>query len=256
MSRVINIPKVGDLFQNSKGCWAEVVKYENHAKVTVQFLDEFRYVAVFPTHRLKNGRFKNLYSPSVFGVGYLGSGDFKTSVGGVFTVEYRAWCSMMARGYSDSYKKIETSYDGCTVPPDWHNFQNFAKWYTSQKFYGMGYQLDKDILYKNNRIYSESTCCLVPTIINSGVKSSKDVNEDKFGASCRANGSYQLKYSEFGERILVGEFPTFLEARERYVELKEAYIKKLAKLYQDKIDVEVYEALMSWKIELKGLENV
>ena len=250
--RVIDIPKVGSIFENSKGCLAEVVSYENHKAVTVRFLDSFGYVAVFSTQKLKNGCFKNLYFPSVHGVGYLGLGDYKTSVNGVFTPEYRAWCAMLSRCYCSSYKEREPSYDGCTVHTDWLNFQVFSEWYCNQRFYGVGYQLDKDILVKGNKIYSQETCCLVPNAINSGVKGSTNTQNNSFGISERVNGKFQLKYSEFGKVVHVGDFHCLFEARKKYLEMKELYIKKLAEIYKESVDDSVYNVLSNWKIELTG----
>lgn len=254
--RIINIPKIGDVFQNNKGCLAKVVKYESHKKVAVKFLDAFGHIDIFPSHRLKNGKFKNLYFPSVFDVGYVGSGEFKTSLNGIFTEEYKAWCSMMARCYSDSFKKNELSYKECSVHRDWHNFQVFAKWYTSQKQYKLGYQLDKDILVTGNKIYSKDTCCLVPVEINKGVIGSKDVEKDKFGISKRPNGKYQLRYSEFGKRVHVGDFEDIKSARDKYLEMKSKYVRKLGEIYKECIDKEVYERLSKWNIILTGEKSV
>lgn len=252
MKRIINIPKFGDVFKNNKGCLAEVVHYENHQAVTVRFLDEHGYMAVFPSHRLKNGKFKNLYFPSVDGVGYLGFGKYKSSVLGVFTPEYKAWCSMLSRCYKESYKKHEPSYDGCTVDVDWHNFQVFAEWYVNQRFYGLGYQLDKDILSKGNKVYSSKTCCLVPSEVNRGVISSKNIHSDGFGVTKRENGKSQLRYNEFGKRVHSGDFSCQTEARNKYIEMKESYVKRLAEIYKCSVDEDVYLALSNWKINLTG----
>jgi hypothetical protein len=174
-------------------------------------------VAVFPTHRLKNGKFKNLYYPSVHGVGFLGEGVHKVRQDGKLTEVYKTWVGMFSRCYSKSYLDKQPSYIGCTVSSKFHNFQLFGDWYVKQEYSNKGYHLDKDILIQGNKIYSPDTCCLVPEEINAAVCGSKIIGVDKFGTSKRLNGKYQLKYSEFGLRVLLGDFDSFEEATLCYI---------------------------------------
>ena len=77
---------------------------------------------------------------------------------------YQAWSNMLTRGYSKKYKNERTTYKDVTVCEEWHNFQNFAKWF--EENYIEGWHLDKDILVKGNKVYSEGACCFVPPEIN------------------------------------------------------------------------------------------
>lgn len=47
------------------------------------------------------------------------------------------------------------------------DFQTFAEWHIDQVGYGLGYDLDSDILRAfTNKVYSEDTCLLIPSSLN------------------------------------------------------------------------------------------
>ena len=53
---------------------------------------------------IKKGDVKDLYSPSVYGVGILGT-KYLSTVNGVKTKEYKLWKDMLTRCYIDACKK-------------------------------------------------------------------------------------------------------------------------------------------------------
>ena len=111
---------------------------------------------------------KSPYSPSVYNKGYLGEGKYKTKVNGNRTKEYEIWKGVLRRCFSEKEKERNQAYMDITCCEEWLNFQSFAKWY-NDNFYqieGQRMELDKDILVKNNKIYSPSTCVFVPKRIN------------------------------------------------------------------------------------------
>lgn len=77
---------------------------------------------------------------------------------------YRIWENMLSRCYSVSYQHNRKTYVGCTVHSDWHTFTQFRDWWLLN--YVDGWELDKDLLVANNRIYSEATCLFVPKWLN------------------------------------------------------------------------------------------
>jgi len=74
-------------------------------------------------------KLKNPYNRSVFSVGYLCDGENRTKANGKLTEKYTKWYSMIRRCYSENYQKDKPSYIECTAIEEWHNFQNFCKWY-------------------------------------------------------------------------------------------------------------------------------
>lgn len=77
---------------------------------------------------------------------------------------YRVWRNMLMRCYSDSYLKKQPTYKGCVVCDEWLTFSNFKDWMEKQDWEGN--QLDKDLLFEGNKIYSPETCIFVESKIN------------------------------------------------------------------------------------------
>ena len=55
---------------------------------------------------------------------------------------------------------------GCSTIDDWHNQSKFSEWYLLHEYRFDGWEIDKDILLKGNKIYSPENCCFVPAEIN------------------------------------------------------------------------------------------
>lgn len=77
---------------------------------------------------------------------------------------YLAWKDMLRRCYSARYHSIYPTYIGCTVAPEWHSFMAFREWMLTQDCEGK--QLDKDILYQGNKVYSPHSCVFVSAQLN------------------------------------------------------------------------------------------
>lgn len=78
---------------------------------------------------------------------------------------YRAWADMLVRCYSAKFQKRRPTYVGCTVSAEWHTFSNFKAWMEKQDWEGK--QLDKDLLFEGNKVYSPETCVFVTPMVNS-----------------------------------------------------------------------------------------
>jgi len=187
-------------------------------------------------HRLK---------PSVYGVGYRGIGKYSSS-----NKSYKIWQSMLQRCYDPKYHKTKPSYIKCEVHQEWHNFQNFAKWfekrYTVEKM--LGWALDKDILIKGNRIYSPEACCLVPLEINSlFIKSGKSRGKYPIGVT-KSGKKFRARFGK--DRDHLGIFNTPEEAFQVYKIAKEIYIKEIAYKWRSKITEACYSALINYQVEI------
>ena len=81
---------------------------------------------------------------------------------------------MFVRCYDNKYQLRQPTYIGCSVSDEFCNFQNFAEWYSHYKYecqYPL--EIDKDLLYEGNKIYSPKTCCLLPKEINATLNSKR-----------------------------------------------------------------------------------
>ncbi|AUR86118.1 winged helix-turn-helix DNA-binding domain protein [Vibrio phage 1.082.O._10N.261.49.E4] len=142
---------------------AVVVRYINSKEVIILF-EETGCERTCQSSHLRAGTVKDPLKPSVYGVGFIGCGQYKPTGNNKKTPEYRAWTGMLERCYSDKSIEVNPTYAGCTVCDEWHNFQYFAEWFCAR--YKDGYELDKDIKISGNKTYSPETCLLVSKIEN------------------------------------------------------------------------------------------
>lgn len=194
------------------------------------------------------------YTPSVYGIGYHGEGEYIPSVKGEHSQASRMWKGMLNRCYNKKYTDKKQSYIGCLVCEEWHNFQNFAKWH-EENYYeieGQEMHLDKDILVKNNKIYSPETCVFVPECINSlFTKRQSCRGELPIGVHfCKKRHKYIAQCGVDGKRVYLGGFDSPQEAFNTYKDFKEKEIKRVAGLYKDRIPTELYEALCNYNVEI------
>jgi hypothetical protein len=160
-------------FTNKSGESGYVIKYVNSKEVYLKF-DLTAWIGCFQIDNLKRGEFKDKMSPSAYGVGFVGDGEYKPSKNGKRTKVYDTWTNMLQRCYDLKCQQKHPTYKGCSVDKEWHNFQNFAQWVEENYPQdGQNYQLDKDHLVKGNKIYSADTCCFLTHQQNNEVAHAK-----------------------------------------------------------------------------------
>ena len=77
---------------------------------------------------------------------------------------HRVWKGMLTRCYSTKYKERNPTYKGCSVSEEWLTFSLFKSWMEGQEWEEM--QLDKDLLFEGNKVYSAETCVFVTSMVN------------------------------------------------------------------------------------------
>ena len=77
---------------------------------------------------------------------------------------YRAWCNMLQRCYSAKYQETHPTYKGCSVSEEWLTFSVFKSWMEVQDWECK--QLDKDLIFSGNKVYSKGTCVFVTSVVN------------------------------------------------------------------------------------------
>lgn len=153
---------IGDVFTNNQGSQYTIVSAPDYRNIKIKFNDSYGHEMIVRLQRISTGEIKNPWFPSVLGVGFVGVGKY-----GYNDVEaMKLWKGAITRSHCKRTKERQPCYSGVSITKDWHNFQNFAKWFYEQPYYEKGYQLDKDILIRGNKVYSPDTCCLVPQEIN------------------------------------------------------------------------------------------
>ena len=235
----------GLVFNTNNSGVCVVVNYTNYDDVTVKFV-ETGYETKTRMGNLKLGKVKDYLHPSIYGKGVLGEG-FKQSESQSYS--FQLWKNMLKRCYSEVSFKKSPSYEQCLTSETFNDYQQFKTWCNSQLGFGnTGWELDKDILVKGNKIYSEDTCCFVPKEINLLL-----VKHDKGRGDYLLGVDYHKNRKQFRARCSdkhLGWFNTELEAFRAYKQAKETYIKEVANKWKDQIDPRVYEALMKYEVEI------
>ena len=230
----------------------KILKYNNSENVEIQFTNTgYRKVAVMK--EVRNGKVKDPYAPSVYDVGVLGN-KYPPSINGRNTKEYELWQNMLQRCYSDDFKKKQSTYEGCEVSDNFKSYEYFYEWCHSQiGFNNEGWHLDKDLLIKGNKVYSESTCIFIPKEINQLLtKRTASRGEYLIGVHwSKTRKAFKAQVSKNkGKQEHLGYFNTELEAFNAYKIAKEAFVKEQANKWKDKIDDRAYNALMNYEVDI------
>ena len=240
---------------NNNGEEMRIIRYGSAMDIDVQFTKDGTVIEHRQYKDFKIGNIKNPMTPSVFGVGFIGKGRFKSrDENGKFTKCYNTWAHMLERCYCSKYQERCPTYKGCTVCKEWHNFQVFAKWYYNH-FYEFGNNeimtLDKDILKKGNKVYSANTCVFVPVSINSlFTKRDNERGDLPIGVTKHRNKFVARLSKGNGKLIHLGYYNTPTEAFLAYKHAKEEYIKQIAEEYKSQIPQKLYDALMNYEVEI------
>ena len=246
--------KEGVVFYNNNDEAMLLTRYRNNKDCDVIFVNNGYKTESVQYGCIIRGKVKNLMAPSVYGVGYMGVGDYRSRENNRYTHCYNTWTNMLKRAYDPKYHESHPTYLDCEVCQEWHNYQVFAEWYYENYYEipGCLMCLDKDILNKGNKIYSPQNCAFVPQSINLlFVKSDGIRGELPIGVSYhRRNGIYTAQIYINNAKRHLGCFSTPEQAFMAYKTAKEAEIQRQADLYMDYIPEEIYEAMLDYEVEI------
>lgn len=250
--------KLGEINYNNFGSKMVIVEYRNAIDIDIYF-PEYDWISKNRQYiDFKRGRIKCPYERTIYGIGYLGKGEYKVSKSGKVTRVYNTWRGMLRRCYSEKEHKKHSTYTNCNTNEMFHNFQNFGDW-DKDNFYQVEKErmcLDKDILVKHNKIYSPETCIYVPHTINVlFTKSDKTRGKSAIGTTL-VNNKYKaycnLINPETGKskKEYLGYYDTEFEAFQVYKYHKEKNIKMVADYFKKQIPSELYDGLYRYEVEI------
>ena len=144
---------------------------------------------------------------------------------------YSSWKGILRRCYDDKEHIKNPSYIGCYICEAWKYFKNYLVWWKNN--YIEGFQLDKDILYPNNKLYSPETCIYIPQWLNKFVvASNRNRGDNKVGVS------WDKQCEKYKARCKMGSG------------------KKVKTLGLFDNDTDAYNAWLSYKLEmLEGMKE-
>lgn len=248
--------RLNEINYNTQGCKMWIDQYNSYKDIIVKFENGFTKHTSYQA--FKKGEVINNFYPNVInGHGYLGNSKSKQN--GKHKKSYLVWRSMLERCYDKNFHKKESSYINCSVYSEWLCYENFEKWY-NENYYEIPNEkmcLDKDILIKNNKIYSPNTCIFVPQRINNlFTKTNKNRGNLPIGVSYYPNYNQYtatcsiIKDNKRKRHKTLGYFNTIEEAFNAYKNFKEKYIKQIANEYKDYIPIKLYNALLNYQVEI------
>lgn len=244
---------------NNQGCLMKIIQYNNACDMLIEFQDNYHAQKHVAWKEYELGNIKNPYFPEVCGVGIVGN-KYPSNKNGRDIKEYTTWSAMIHRCYDEEFKNNNPAYQDVTCCEEWLLFENFYEWLHSQENFNAyisnkSFQLDKDIKYKWNKIYSPETCFIVPKRINCLFLRNKKTRTD-----LPIGVHYKKKLDKYiaamgignGENKHIGVYSCPEEAFYYYKIEKEKYIKQLAEQEYalHNISIECYNAMMNYQVEI------
>ena len=246
-----NINRIGEINYNNKNQKMTIINYRKYDDIDIMFDDNTIVNSCYKS--FKKGQIKNPNAICVQNVGYIGIGKYNGYEKYEKNINYTIWFDMLDRCYNVNDKR-NISYKDCSVDSEWHNFQNFAKWF-EENYYTVNDEImhiDKDLLFKGNKIYSSTNCIFLPKSLNLLLISNKSRRGlYPIGISYRKTEKiYVARLQKFNKEVYLGCFKTPEKAFEIYKKHKEQHIKDMAELYKSYIPIKAYNALLNWNIEI------
>lgn len=148
---------------------------------------------------------------------------------------YKAWKAMLERCYSDKMQDRSPTYKGCSVSEEWHTFSSFKSWMMNQDWKGK--QLDKDLLFEGNQVYSARTCVFVTQMVNLFTNDRGNDRGEWLIGVCwnKRDGHFQANCSNpfTKKRENLGYFTSEQQAHEAWLKRKNELAHELAAIQTD-----------------------
>ena len=244
----------GSTFPTNYGGEVKVLEYVNNKNILIEFTDT-NHQKVVQVVNLLSGLIKDNSKSFLYSVEGI---VFGNEEGRTKLLEYSRWLGILERCYCSKFHLDSPTYKDCTVSNNFKQFPYFKEWCNNQIGFnsidskGNPFHLDKDILIKGNKEYSENVCVFVPQEINclllSGIKGRGKYPIGVFKST--TEGKYVACINRGGISTKLGTYSSPEQAFYTYKIAKEEYIKVIANIWKDKIDIRVYETLMDYKINI------
>jgi hypothetical protein len=255
--------RLGEISTNCQSEPMKIIAYRTATDIDIQFLETKNVVYHQTYSNFQKGAIKDYFLPTFYGVGILGDSEILDE-NGKRTLAFNLWEFMLQRCYYDADLQRYPTYQPCSVCDDWLHLSNFEEWIETN-YYQCGDEkmcLDKDILYKNNKIYSPETTIIVPERINI-LFTKTNANRGQYPIGVyykKKNQKFVAQVSRLKDEKShtkqqehLGLYDTTEEAFQAYKIAKESYIKEVADFYMNKYSnfpQKLYDALYAYQVEI------
>ena len=179
------------------------------------------------------------------------------NVDGKSVKEYSLWVDMLKRCFSEKEQTRRPTYKGCNVSDNFLNYSFFYNWCQEQTGFGnidekgRSWCLDKDLLFVDNKTYSETTCVFAPNEINTFfIDRGNDRGDYLVGVNFhKASGKFVAQCNVSNKQQHLGLFNTPDEAFAFYKPFKENLCKQLALKWESEIDPRLFTTMMNWRVK-------
>lgn len=240
--------RLGEVRKNSYGTEMKIVEYNGYENTVVEFQDEHKARVHTTYGNFIRSQVRNPYDKTVYDVGYLGEGKYKVYIDQTrLEPVYNVWRTLLGRCCTERHRSRFPAYADCVVCDEWLCYQNFAEWW-NKNMYRVGTErmhLDKDIKYKDNKIYSPETCIIVPQSINELFHVSGRKVKDKdlpYTIKRAANNRFSVTFKSKS----LGIYDTVDKCVKVYMEAKRQEIRKRVSELENMLPKTVKEVLLNW----------
>ena len=226
MSKLYFKDHIGMTNKNSFGTEMKIIDYIDRYKVLIEFQDEHKHQKYIDMANFRRGVASNPYDKTVLNVAYIGDGKYSKEKDKEC---YTCWHNILIRCFDAKYKEKYPTYKDARIVDEWLNFQTFSEWYYDNIYHvpSERMEIDKDILIKDNKLYSPDNCVFVPRRINSLLinnKSLRGIYPVGVDMHC---GKIRARCNTLNGKVFIGHFSTPEIAFDAYKKFKENYIKQL-----------------------------
>lgn len=184
----------------------------------------------------------------IYGIG-INDGKYPSWENNASTKCYEVWVKMLCRCVKKDKKHI--AYHTATCSDNFKNYSYFYEWCQTQVGFNQeDFHLDKDVLVKGNKVYSEDTCVFIPRELNLLLtKCDRSRGIYPVGVTLR-KGRFRARLSINHKEVSAGYFDNAEEAFYAYKAAKESHIRVTTEKYKEVIDPRAYQALMQYTVEI------
>lgn len=250
---------IGKENYNNQGYLMKIISYNTYNDIEVEFAEPYHCILKASTRHFLDGGITNPYAPTVCGVGIVGN-KYATNVQGSNKAlrEYGIWRSVLTRCFDKRYKEKYPTYENASCIHEWFYYENIYEWIHEQENFNIvkntNYNIDKDILFKGNKLYAPEKCIIIPQRVNK-LFTKCDAKRGKYpiGVSYDIYSGYYGAYCNNGEeQVHIGNYKDMNTAYKKYKEYKESVIKKVAEEEYAKgtIIEKCYDAMIKYQVEI------
>lgn len=152
-------------------------------------------------------------------------------------VYYSRWKDILKRCYSESFHANNHSYIGCSVCEEWKTFSIFKAWLVGSGFDGTQV-IDKDLLFRGNKLYSPETCVLIDSELNSFLAIGGRGSHLPHGVGLQSGKCvkpYTAKIKDSVKTEYIGSYETAMDAHKAWQNRKYQAACNLSLRYDDPI---------------------